>query len=362
MLDNRLIENLKNINTKLEQYKSLFEISLYITSTLDKKVLLPRIMECAKKVMKVEGCSIIIPEEYSENMYFEVALGEKTKDLKEMKLEKGEGIAGSVAEMGEPVIVNDVSKDERFSKKFDEATGFETKSVLCVPMKIEDKTIGVIELVNKKDSEREFFSSDEFEICKAFANLAAIAIHNANSYKNAITDRLTKLYNFGYFSEQLYKELLKAKRYNYPVSLVIIDIDHFKNYNDSNGHQEGNVALVKTAGIITENVRESDTAARYGGEEFILMLPQTIGLDSLILAERIRHNIETVPYTGDEKQPSGKVTISCGIASFPEDGNTPAELIEKADMALYYSKNNGRNRVTLYNDNLKTEKRIRKSG
>jgi diguanylate cyclase (GGDEF)-like protein len=183
----------------------------------------------------------------------------------------------------------------------------------------------------------------------AFGNLAAIAIHNANSYKNAITDRLTKMYNFGYFTEQLYKEFSKAKRYNYPVSLIIIDIDHFKNYNDSNGHQEGNVALVKTAGIIMKNARDSDTVARYGGEEFILMLPQTTGPEGQILAERIRHNIETTSYSGDEKQPSGKVTISCGIASFPEDGNTSSELIEKADMALYYSKNNGRNRVTLYN-------------
>lgn len=341
---------IEHLRIKIEELKTLVEVSLHITSTLDKKILLPRIMEAATKVMKAEASALMLVDELTDELYFEVALGEKGEEIKQLRVKIGEGIAGTVAKTGKPLLVKDVSLDERFASRFDNETGFKTKSILCVPMKIEDHIIGVLEVINRKERDRDYFIEEDIELCVTLGNLAAVAVHNAESYRNAITDKLTQLYNFGYFREQLNKEIARARRYGHLLSLCMMDIDYFKNYNDKNGHQEGNIALVKTSDIIIKNSRDSDTIARYGGEEFIAMLPQTSKEEALVFAERVRNRVGETPYSGDKNQPSGKVTISIGIATFPEDATDIQELIVNADKALYRSKQNGRNRVTLYSE------------
>jgi diguanylate cyclase (GGDEF)-like protein len=161
----------------------------------------------------------------------------------------------------------------------------------------------------------------------------------------AITDRLTGLYNFGYFLERLKEERVRAERYHRLLSLVILDLDHFKIFNDANGHPAGNEVLKKVAQVLKEESREVDVVARYGGEEFVLILPETSRKRAAELAERIRRRIEETPFDHMESQPLGRVTLSAGVATFPVDASNEETLIKAADESLYAAKSKGRNRV-----------------
>lgn len=161
----------------------------------------------------------------------------------------------------------------------------------------------------------------------------------------AITDGLTGMYNHRYFKTELEKYVKTAQRYGRPVSLVMADIDFFKHYNDTHGHAQGDMALKKVAEVFMKNVREIDIAARYGGEEFVVILPETSLEGALKVAERLRKKVaeEIIPY--EDMQPNGDVTVSIGVATFPDSAPDPAMLIEAADKELYKSKELGRNQV-----------------
>ncbi|MFQ5677437.1 MAG: diguanylate cyclase, partial [bacterium] len=159
----------------------------------------------------------------------------------------------------------------------------------------------------------------------------------------AITDGLTGLYNYRYFKEQLQQELNRARRHNLNISLVMIDIDHFKHYNDTNGHPAGDEVLKSIARLLKNNIRNIDFAARYGGEEFSLILIETDKSSAGFVAEKIRKLVEENPFEFEDAQPSGKLTISTGVATFPEDGEGFADLVTRADQRLYLAKEAGRN-------------------
>jgi diguanylate cyclase (GGDEF)-like protein len=166
--------------------------------------------------------------------------------------------------------------------------------------------------------------------------------------KLAITDGLTGLYNYRYFKEQLQQELNRARRHKLNVSVVMIDLDHFKQYNDTNGHPAGDEVLQSIARLLKENIRNIDVASRYGGEEFALILTETHKAAAGIVAEKIRKLIEGHSFAYEESQPDGKITISTGVSTFPEDGQDLDELVNMADKRLYRAKQAGRN--TIYVD------------
>jgi diguanylate cyclase (GGDEF)-like protein len=162
----------------------------------------------------------------------------------------------------------------------------------------------------------------------------------------AYRDQLTGLHNFRFFSARLAEEAQRAKRYRHQLSLVMLDIDHFKKFNDTHGHQAGNLALQHLAGVVQSTVRDTDSVARYGGEEFALILPETTKRLAHELAERVRANVESSPVLlGGHHH---KVTVSLGVATMPRDAFGWQPLVEAADQALYHSKKSGRNRVSLF--------------
>ncbi len=183
-------------------------------------------------------------------------------------------------------------------------------------------------------------------------NQDVLAIEYALLYERtrqlAITDRLTGLYNFGYFLERLKEERMRAERYHRLLSLIIFDLDHFKIYNDANGHPAGNEVLKKVSTILKEEAREVDIVARYGGEEMVMILPETGRKRATELADRIRERIAKTDFEGMKSQPLGKVTISAGVAAFPVDAPNEEELIRVADGCLYQAKSGGRDRVVAY--------------
>jgi len=165
------------------------------------------------------------------------------------------------------------------------------------------------------------------------------------TYQRAITDPLTHLYNFGFFRDRLEIELDRARHTGDPVAVALFDIDHFKNYNDSHGHQEGNRVLVKVADLLRRTGRRGDVVARYGGEEFAALLYGSGPEEALRFAELARVAIEGYDFTGAGSQPEGRLTISGGVAAFPADAADDAGLIKAADDSLYRAKGRGRNRI-----------------
>lgn len=168
--------------------------------------------------------------------------------------------------------------------------------------------------------------------------------------QETLIDELTQLYNYRYFMKALDHEIARARRYRAPLSLVIFDVDDFKNYNDTNGHLSGNRALRKLAQIARKSVRDVDIVARYGGEEFAMILPETNKEGGLTISERIRKKVERGAFVNREKQPLKKFTISGGVATLQVDAVTGPELIKKADLALYRAKAVGKNHISPYMD------------
>ncbi len=175
---------------------------------------------------------------------------------------------------------------------------------------------------------------------------------------SAYRDELTGLSNFRFFREHLVREIQRGERDNSPLSLVMVDIDNFKAYNDRNGHEVGNQALVSIARLLSEPLRKIDVTARYGGEEFVLVLPSTSKTGAGQVAERARDRIEKHPFPGAETQPGGRLTVSLGVATCPADARDAGSLIRCADGALYTAKSLGRNQVQLYGENRRSYRRI----
>lgn len=163
----------------------------------------------------------------------------------------------------------------------------------------------------------------------------------------SMTDKLTGLHNYGYFMERLAEEKDRADRFGSKLSLIMLDIDYFKPFNDRFGHQKGNLLLERLAKILLKNVRSIDIVARYGGEEFAVLLPNTSG-EAVEIAERIRRAVEATKFEGGPEEALVAETISAGVAIYPTDASNELELIDKADRALYYAKERGRNRVCVY--------------
>lgn len=161
----------------------------------------------------------------------------------------------------------------------------------------------------------------------------------------AITDGLTGLYNYRYFKEQLNQELNRAQRHELNTSLVMLDIDYFKHYNDTNGHPAGDKMLKELAQLLKNNIRNIDLAARYGGEEFALVLLETDKASAEIVAEKIRKLVEKHKFDFEDSQPNGKITISAGVATFPTDATDFDKIVAVADQRLYQAKQSGRNAV-----------------
>jgi diguanylate cyclase (GGDEF)-like protein len=175
---------------------------------------------------------------------------------------------------------------------------------------------------------------------------------------SAIYDELTRLYNFRYFQDRVVSEVRRAARYETPLSLLMIDADDFKAFNDARGHLAGNMALRRLASVLRKAVREVDVATRYGGEEFAILLPSTPKLAALKLGEKLRAAIEKAAIGRDAQRPGRALTVSIGVASLPGDAASAEELVDRADRALYIAKSMGKNCVKPFSDERRESSRL----
>jgi len=263
---------------------------------------------------------------------------------KDVTFKLGEGISGIVAQKGEAVLIQDVSKDDRFL--YYKGKVSDIGSFMSVPLKLSDsKIIGVLN-IHKKEINA-FRETDKY-FFNAIAENVANAIGRARIYedvqKESMFDYLTRLHTRKYFIESAYREHSKVERYGGIFSIIMIDIDHFKYFNDTYGHLLGDEVLKKVAFLLEANVRQGDVVSRYGGEEFIILLPETDKDGATLSAQKLRTMVEkeVILEVGNRSE---KIAITAGVASYPEDGQTVAEIIAMADKFLYCGKESGRNRV-----------------
>lgn len=225
-----------------------------------------------------------------------------------------------------------------------------TDFFVTVPLRAKDKVLGAI-LIDNVFNKKPITKSD-VRMLTMFANHAGLAIENSRLYEETVhlssIDWLTRLWNYGKLQHLLSVEFERAKINDTVLSLVMLDVDNFKNYNDTLGHLKGDAALRQIADILQGKSRKFDAVARYGGEEFTIIMPNTSKENARLFAERIRSEVERFYADDASLEPQKHLTISAGIAAYPEDANTKDELISRADLALYEAKRGGKNRVCLY--------------
>lgn len=334
------------LENRVSELQILYDLARTIASSLDLNEVLQRVASVVPVKLKVPKFSIMLlntdgqlevlkahpPNVGSEGLTFAI----------------GEGVCGRAAELRRSWYVSDLENDTLFRVRGSRGEK-DRGSLLAVPMVRGGELLGVL---NFERFQKADFGPDEMEFFSAVADQVGLAVQNARLHEQtvalSITDPLTGVPNRRYLFQQLEAELARAARFDTPLSMLMIDIDHFKHLNDSAGHSAGDDVLRQVCVRLKASLRKVDTLARYGGEEFVVLLPQVPREEALEVAEKLRKSICDTPLEHGKTQPGGRVTISIGVASLPHDAKDQTRLVDSADSALYASKRGGRNKATLY--------------
>src|SRR6476620_350811 len=321
------------------------DVAKALTSSLDLDSILQTIMEKMAEYFQPDTWSLLMVDEDKNELYFAIAVGTAAEALKNVRLKVGEGIAGWVAKNGERLIVPDVMTDPRFAKRIDEMTKWETRSIICVPLRSKHRVLGVIQLVNVN---MEGFSDQEVFFLQSLCDYAAIAIENARSVEKiqelTITDDVTGLYNARHLYKTLEQEVYRSARFGYEFSVLFIDLDHFKQVNDTHGHLIGSKLLAEIGYLIKAQLRLIDFAVRYGGDEFVVLLPQTGKDSALVVARRLRDGLRASVFCKEEGL-NLNVRASIGLSTYPHDARSAHDVIRQADGMMYMVKNSTRDNI-----------------
>lgn len=321
---------------KAAQLEAINLIARQTTAVLEIDELLRKVCEFLLQAFPVDHVAVLLLED--ENLVFRAHKGRLTPLLKEgTPLVDGDGTCKQALRSGKPIMANDVSEAKGYIQGF-----AETQSELCIPLVSFGQVVGALCL----ESDRlNAFDEGDVPALESVADICANAIQNAHYFERvrhmAYVDGLTGVFNRRYFEIRVAEEIERAKRYTGAMSLIMVDIDHFKRLNDEFGHLMGDDVLRQISTIFTQNLRKVDVACRYGGEEFAIIVPETTGEDAYYVAEKLRKAIQAAVFPGVPRP----VTISAGVASYPANGEARDELIKAADEALYQAKQSGRNTV-----------------
>jgi diguanylate cyclase (GGDEF)-like protein len=337
LLKDKLIKD-KNIALQAEVKNMKKELKFHddtskgLAENFELKTLLNSIMEKTKTMAEAEVWSVIL----DDDPFFDIIPLRISKKVQKLSFEKGVGIAGWVLEKSIPVTVQNVLKDALFNKKIDDFPGLKVGSLMCVPLKIKDRVVGVLRLINKNrlqsgkkpqaDAEDEFTEADLTMLISA-ANYIGIAIERTFLYQKTKNDDLTNLYNAHYLNQALDVEIERSRRYRSMFSIVFMDLDNFKKVNDKYGHLIGSKELIETARLLEK-----------------IILPLTPPDPGFHVAERLRKSIEKNIFLKHEGYPI-RLTASFGVASYPENANNREELLKIADDAMYHGKFSTKNIV-----------------
>ncbi len=338
------------LEKKLSEIYAHYHISRTIASLLDIQEMLRQVTGIIKRAIPFDRISLYLLDENREklNLYFFSGLDVKQK----INLDIGQGTPGRIVESGEHAQIHDLAV---FYETFNDFVHFPDEekrdgSYIGVALKVHNATIGVIGM----DSAKKYgLGVDDMDFMAVLSHQIAAGIDRARLFEKiqqlSQLDGLTGLYNHRMFQSRLRQEMSRRNRTQKPLSLIMLDIDQFKQFNDNYGHQAGDAVLKELSLIITSQSRcaSIDVCCRYGGEEFAVIMPELELHNAVKVAERIRRVVESNDFSICENNAAAKVTISLGVSGITgADDMSPEELVKKADDALYLSKKNGRNRVS----------------
>ncbi len=343
----------QDIYKKFNRFATMSELTKAITPIQNYKTLIQVILDKSAELLKAEQGSLMMLDQETDALLLEAKKGIHQEMFGTIRIRRGEGIAGKVVEHGEPILVKNVESDPRIKQKNREH--YKTRSFVSVPLKIADRVIGVLNLSDKTTGE--VFDEEDLRLIQSIATHASIVMERNDIYnkseelkKLTITDSLTGLLNRRYLQDRLKDELARSERYGHPMSMLMLDLDGFKDCNDTHGHLFGDKMLKAVAETLLNTVRSMDVVARYGGDEFLIILPETRETVAVDIAERLKNSVHRgIMRTSGETVPAPcALTASIGIACFPEHGNTAELILENVDKALYRAKNKGKNRVEVF--------------
>ncbi|MGM0606934.1 MAG: GGDEF domain-containing protein [Candidatus Muiribacteriota bacterium] len=331
----------------------LKEFASEIGSSFEPKRIFNSIIEATIKLIDSEQTMVLI---FDKNKDLKISTSHNVdkEKIKNLKINGKDGIIGMILKNRSIITKDDIKKNFQLTElhKMDKVD-----IEIAAPVESEEGQVYAVLVINKMKSR---ITKEHIRMFSILLNISTLSLENSKLFKKvefmANVDGLTKLYTHRFFQEYLTEELGRATRYKRPLAVIMSDIDHFKGFNDTYGHQIGDLVLENVAKVFKQSVRNKvDLVARYGGEEFIAVLPETDEKSAYIVAERVRENIENL-VVKSEKGEKFKVTVSLGISGFPKDSTEKMELIKKADTALYYAKESGRNKVCIFSaDKMKDE-------
>jgi diguanylate cyclase (GGDEF)-like protein len=332
---------------QLQEVAIFNDVAKALTSSLNLDSILQTIMDKMAEFFRPDTWSLLMVDEQRDELYFAIAVGDAAETLKTVRMKLGEGIAGWVARHGESLIVPDVYNHPRFARRVDEMTKWKTWSIICVPLQSKHRVLGVIQLIN---CAMESFGEEEMFFLHALCDYAAIAIDNARAVEKiqelTITDDCTGLYNARHLYKTLESEVYRSARFGYEFSVIFLDLDHFKNANDSFGHLVGSKLLQEIGFKIKSQLRLIDYAFRYGGDEFVILLPQTDKNSAMVVAKRIQDMMRSTVFLAEDGL-NLSVRCSMGLATYPEDAKSSHEIIRQADEMMYMVKNSSRDNIAV---------------
>jgi diguanylate cyclase (GGDEF)-like protein len=363
MIFSLILQLYSRLNSVQEKLRMMNEIGTKIGKQLHAERVIQECVSAIGELVPFDYCICYIKEDYQLQFLHGVGFPESEGEILHLNnLKVGVGIIGQAALYGKTTIIEyHDEEDSYFPKEMGIAADLysQHQSLLIVPLILKRKVIGILVL---SDSEGNTYSKEDATVIEMVANHTAIALKNAELYqeakRNSEIDELTGVHNYRYFENQLFKQLELAKREHKPLSLVLLDIDYFKQVNDDYGHLAGNSILRSIAELLIEEIGETGLVARYGGEEFTILLYDTDKHLAFNRAEMLRKRIETTPLEiyrgldgdgGKSDKVKLNITVSLGLATFPLHSEDALSLIRHADRAMYVgAKRKGRNRVAVY--------------
>ena len=338
LLLSELRETNAQLDEKIQEVSILYQASQMISSELQLQALLDMAMSAISEITEIDRGSTWLFDEENNQFNLMSHLGDATKLPAFLQMEDSK------------VLQHAFELKNHFSFNKEQTLDWELKrqdtivfgdAFIVVPIMHQGEFMGLVHLCGKPEGNS--FSARDLRLITVFAIQLGSAVKNAQLYEQAITDGMTKLYLHKYFKQRLFDEIKRAARFKRNLALIMVDIDHFKNFNDTYGHQAGDEVLKAVAAILRKAVRTHDLPVRYGGEEFALVLPETDMIGAVAVAERVRRSIETehLEFNGEVI----KITASFGVALFPDSATDMETLIKASDVALYWSKEHGRNQV-----------------